>query len=96
MLSYLGPIFEDRDSGTVFVSFWNISAAAGEDTGFFKVHASRGGGFFLLKSRDEGKTWSEPVLVTPAPHEAGWLAWNNNSVHGIQLRRQREDARDTI
>ena len=86
MLLYIGAIFEDRDSGSIFVSFWKIPSAVIDDTGYFKTHAAQGGGFLVLKSTDEGKTWSDPVPVTPAPNKDGWVAWNNNCVHGIQLR----------
>ena len=85
ILVYLGPIVEDRTTGTIFVSFWKIPAEVLDDTGFFKTHAARGGGFYLLKSTDEGQTWSEPLPIYPAPNEDGWMAWNNNSAHGIQL-----------
>jgi len=86
ILVYMGPVFEDRTTGTVFVSFWKIPAKVRDDTGFFKDYAAAGGGFYLLKSTDEGKTWSEPISITPAMNEGGWMAWNNNNVHGIQLR----------
>ncbi len=84
-LVYMGPVFEDRTTGTSFISYWKIPAKVRDDTGFFKDYAAAGGGFYLLKSTDEGKTWSEPVLINPAKNDAGWMAWNNNSVHGIQL-----------
>lgn len=84
-LVYLGSIVEDRETGTIFVSFWKIPGKVTDDTGYFKTHAAQGGGFFMLKSTDEGVSWSEPILINPALNADGWLAWNNNSVHGIQL-----------
>jgi sialidase-1 len=85
MLIYLGAIVEDRTTGTILVSFWKIPNGVQVDTGYFKTHAAQGGGFFLLKSTDEGETWSKPISIDPALNDDGWMAWNNNCVHGIQL-----------
>jgi len=93
VLVYLGPIFEDRDTGSVFVSYWKIPGEVLADTGYFITHAARGGGFFLLKSTDEGETWSEPIAIDPAPNSGGWMVWNNNSVHGIQMSGGRSAGR---
>ena len=83
--TYLGPIFEDRTSGAVYVSFWKMPAKVMDDLGFFSEYARQGGGFWLLKSTDEGQTWSAPIYVQPEPNPDGWVGWSNNNVHGIQL-----------
>ena len=38
----LGPVFEDRHAGTVFIAFWKIPAAAQVDLEYFGVWARRG------------------------------------------------------
>lgn len=93
VLNYVGPIVEDRVAGKVFVSFWKIPAVVRDDTGFFCRHAAAGGGFLLLESADEGRTWSPPIPIHPAANADGWTAWNNNCVHGIQLAGGRHAGR---
>ena len=83
--TYLGPIFEDRMTGTVFVSYWKIPAKVLNDLDYFGEYASKGGGFWLIKSNDQGRNWSDPHYLKPAPNEDGWVGWPNNCVHGIQL-----------
>ena len=83
--TYLGPIFEDGTTGAVFVAFWKMPAEELDDLGYFGEHAKQGGGFWLLKSIDEGRSWSEPIYVRPLPNDEGWVGWPNNCVHGIQL-----------
>ena len=83
--TYLGPIFEDCTTGAVFVAFWKMPADILDDLGYFSEYAKGGGGFYLLKSTDEGRSWSEPLYVSPKPNADGWVGWPNNCVHGIQL-----------
>ena len=83
--AYLGPIFEERATGTIFVAFWTMPADILDDLGYFSEHAKQGGGFFLLKSTDQGRTWSDPFYVCPEPNTDSWIGWPNNCVHGIQL-----------
>ena len=83
--TYLGPIFEDGTTGAVFVAFWKMPAEVLDDLGYFSEYAKQGGGFWLLESTDEGRSWSEPFYVRPLPNDEGWVGWPNNSVHGIQL-----------
>jgi len=80
-----GPVFEDRASSTIFLCYWKIPTDVLDDLGFFSTYAEQGGGFWLLKSRDEGRSWSKPFYVRPKRNSEGWIGWNNNSVHGIQL-----------
>ena len=81
----LGPTFEDRSTGTVFVSFWKMPVEVRQDLAYFAEYARQGGGFWLLKSADEGQSWSDPFYVCPQPNDDGWVGWTNNCVHGIQL-----------
>ena len=83
--TYLGPIFEDCTTGTIFVAFWKMPADILDDLGYFSEHAKQGGGFYLLKSTDEGRSWSDPSYIRPEPNADGWIGWPNNCVHGIQL-----------
>ena len=83
--TYLGPIFEDCTMGAVFVAFWKMPADILDDLGYFSEYAKRGGGFYLLKSTDQGRSWSNPFYVSPKPNVEGWVGWPNNCVHGIQL-----------
>ncbi len=83
--TYLGPIFEDCTTSAVFVAFWKMPADILDDLGYFSEYAKQGGGFYLLKSTDEGRSWSDPFYVRPKPNADGWVGWPNNCVHGIQL-----------
>ena len=83
--TYLGPIFEDCTMGTVFVAFWKMPADILDDLGYFSEYAKGGGGFYLLKSTDQGRSWSDPLYVSPRPNAEGWVGWPNNCAHGIQL-----------
>ena len=80
-----GPIFEDRITQTVFVAFWKLPTSAPHDLRYFGTYAKTDGRFWLVKSTDQGKTWSQAVPIKANPNEAGWAGWSNNSVHGLQL-----------
>ena len=81
----LGPVFAERTSGSVFVAFWKMPVDVLHDLEYFGEYARQGGGFWLLESRDEGRSWSPPSHIQPQPNDAGWVGWPNNCVHGIQL-----------
>lgn len=81
----LGSVFENRATSTVFVTFWKMPAEVKDDLGYFSTYAKEVGGFWVVKSTDEGRTWSDPYHIQPQPNADGWIAWPNNSVHGIQL-----------
>ena len=81
----LGAVFAERATGVLFIAFWKMPADVRDDLGYFSEHARLGGGFWLLKSTDDGASWSKPFHIEPAPNDDGWMAWPNNCVHGIQL-----------
>ena len=83
--TYLGPIFFDCTTGAVWVAFWKMPATVLDDLGYFSEYAKQGGGFWLLKSIDDGRSWSDPFYVRPQPNDDEWVGWPNNNVHGIQL-----------
>lgn len=84
--TFNGNLVEDRQTRTLFACF--IAFPHAERTSWFtQTWIPRGGGFSLIKSTDDGRTWSEPSEVVPGPNAAGWRgggAFNNN--HGLQLR----------
>ena len=56
-------------TGTVFVSYWKIPAKVLNDLDYFGEYASKDGGFWLMKSDDQGRNWSDPYYLKPAPNE---------------------------
>ena len=83
--TFLGPVFEDRTTETIYVAFFKLPSSEPRDLEYFGTYATKDGGFWLLKSTDQGQSWSEPIRVKPKPNKDGWIGWSNNSVHGIQL-----------
>jgi sialidase-1 len=85
--TFNGNLLEDRQRGTLFACF--IAFPQAEHAAWFtKNWLPRGGGFSIVKSTDDGETWSAPIEVMPKPNAEGWHgggAFNNN--HGVQLRR---------
>lgn len=84
--TFNGNLVEDRQRATLFACFIAFPQAE-HATWFQKTWMPRGGGFSIVKSTDDGQTWSAPVEVMPATNSAGWHgggAFNNN--HGIQLQ----------
>ena len=85
--TFNGNLVEDRQSGTLFACFITFPQAE-QKTWFTNAWSPRGGGFTVVKSTDDGRTWSAPVEVVPQPNAEGWHgggAFNNN--HGFQLQR---------
>tara|TARA_R110002167_G_scaffold91458_1_gene246025 strand:+ start:73459 stop:74859 length:1401 start_codon:yes stop_codon:yes gene_type:complete len=88
-------IVEDKVNGNilVFLARSPIKDAKGEviDERWFYTHLEEswalGRGFFMLSSKDDGKTWSEPVNITSQlKRKAHWQEWS--PVHtGIQIQR---------
>lgn len=84
--TFNGNLVEDRETGTIFATFIAFPHAEWR-TWFQKTWVPAGGGFSIVKSTDDGKTWSAPVEIMPTPNAEGWRgggAFNNN--HGVQLR----------
>jgi sialidase-1 len=86
IITFNGNLIEDRDTGTIFACFIAFPDAE-RRTWFQKRWVPQGGGFSIIKSTDDGKTWSAPIEIMPQPNADGWHgggAFNNN--HGVQLR----------
>jgi sialidase-1 len=83
--TYLGPIFEDLETATLFIGFWKLPREEMDEMVALRNLGQAGGGFWLIKSNDQGATWSEPRAFTPLPNRDGWVGTTGNSVHGIQL-----------
>ena len=84
--TFNGNLVEDRQRATLFACFITFPQAE-HATWFQKTWMPRGGGFSIVKSTDDGQTWSDPVEVMPASNGTGWHgggAFNNN--HGVQLQ----------
>ncbi len=54
---YLGPVFQDRDSGTIFVTYFKMPSSEPADLEYFGTYAKESGGFWLIKSTDDGESW---------------------------------------
>ena len=78
-------LVEDRSTGTLFLAFWKVPAHIVDILDYFRINGEQCAELWLLKSTDEGRTWSGPSHIRPAPNEDGWVGWANNGVHGIQL-----------
>jgi sialidase-1 len=84
--TFNGNLVEDRQTRTLFACFIAFPQAE-RATWFTKKWIPQGGSFSIVKSTDDGRSWSAPVEVVPKPNADGWRgggAFNNN--HGIQLR----------
>jgi sialidase-1 len=85
--TFNGNLVEERNSRTIFACFLSFPQADGP--GWFpKTWIPRGGGFSIIKSTDDGQTWSSPIEVMPRPNAEGWHGagvFNNN--HGVQIER---------
>lgn len=86
IITFNGNLIEDRETGTIFATFIAFPQAE-RGTWFQKKWVPQGGGFSIVKSTDDGKTWSAPIEIMPEPNAGGWHGggtFNNN--HGVQLR----------
>ncbi len=76
----------DRKTGTIYLFLtWNL-AEKGERV-ILLESAPRT--VFLMKSTDDGKTWSDPVEITQSVKEEDWTWYATGPGHGIQLKNGR-------
>ena len=66
-----GNLVEDRQTGQVLATCIAFPTKEGADW-FLKTWIPAGGGFELLRSRDDGQNWSLPEPHIPAPNADGW------------------------
>ncbi|MFC1888666.1 exo-alpha-sialidase [Thermodesulfobacteriota bacterium] len=74
----------DRDTGTIWLPF---TTNLGTDTESEIIHGTSEGTreVFIIKSTDDGLTWSEPVNITDDVKPAGWTWYATGPGRGIQL-----------
>lgn len=76
----------DKKSGTVYLLLtWNL-AEKGERI-ILTESAPRT--VWLIKSTDEGKTWSKPIEITKSVKKEDWTWYATGPGHGIQLQNGR-------
>jgi sialidase-1 len=79
-------VLVDQKTGTIFVvALWSKGARAwfGSGPG---MSPDETGQFVLVKSTDDGLTWSKPVSITPQIKDPAWRLCFNGPGSGIQLR----------
>ncbi len=77
---------QDRATGTIWLSInWNL--AEGSESKIVLGQAPRG--VWLLRSDNDGVTWSEPVEITSQVKPSDWTWYATGPGHGIQLRSDR-------
>jgi sialidase-1 len=82
-----GNLVEDRQTEEILAAFITFPTKA-RNGWFLKTWIPAGGGSDIVRSRDDGKSWSPVEHHIPAPNADGWhggAAYNNN--HGVQLTR---------
>ncbi len=79
-----GPLVEVQENGTIILPFTKVPAGGGSMSDWVQSQISIGGGIWIQSSQDEGKTWSRPVETKPSG-PTGWVAWANNSSHGVEF-----------
>ena len=79
-------VLVDAKTGAIFVAaLWSKGARAwfGSGPG---MTPDETGQFVIVKSTDDGVTWSKPVSITPQVKQREWLLCFNGPGSGIQLR----------
>ena len=79
-----GALVEDRKSSTLLLPYLRFPATQSWQS-FYVEHGRKGGGFWIIRSSDDGKTWSKPSWVKVETNQSGWTGFPCNAVHGIQL-----------
>jgi sialidase-1 len=73
---------QDRATGTIWLPInWNL--AEGQESKIVRGQAPRG--VWVLRSDDDGVTWSPPVEITSQVKPSGWSWYATGPGHGIQL-----------
>ena len=73
---------QDRATGMIWLPInWNL--AEGSESKIVRGEAPRG--VWLLRSDDDGVTWSAPVEITSQVKPEGWTWYATGPGHGIQL-----------
>jgi sialidase-1 len=73
---------QDRATGIIWLPInWNL--AKGSESQIVRGEAPRG--VWLLRSDDDGMTWSEPVEITSQVKPTKWTWYATGPGHGIQL-----------
>ena len=76
---------QDRATGTIWLPInWNL--AEGSESKIVRGEAPRG--VWLLRSDDDGVTWSPPVEITRQVKPPDWTWYATGPGHGIQLRQR--------
>ncbi len=79
-------ILVDRKNGTIFVAaLWSKGARAWNESGP-GLSPEETGQLVLVKSTDDGRTWSKPISITSQVKNPDWLLCFNGPGNGIQLR----------
>ena len=74
----------DRETGSIFLlSTWNLGTDREPDIIARKSRDTRR--VFVLKSDNDGISWSEPREITSEVKKDGWTWYATGPVHGIQL-----------
>jgi len=78
----------DRDTGTIWLL---LTRNLGADTGAQIMDGTSKGSrtVWVMRSADEGATWSEPREITQTTKGADWTFYATGPGHGIQLRSGR-------
>ena len=86
----LGPIIQDETTGDIFITFIKIPVEGyGSESTFFYNCAQSWTPFYIIKSEDDGVTWSSPTSISVIADAAGSYATPGNNCHGIQLSNGR-------
>ena len=77
---------QDRATGTIWLPLCS-NLAEGEESKIVVGEAPRT--VWMMKSDDDGATWSEPVEITPQVKRPEWTWYATGPGHGIQLQSGR-------
>ena len=79
-----GALVEDSRNETLLLPYVQFPETQPWQS-FYVENGKRNGGFWQIRSVDDGKTWSDPSKVTVEPNQSGWTGIPCNAVHGVQL-----------